>query len=168
MLRKQVVLPAIAASLIGSPALAGLELVEQDTKTVGATTITWDSSFEDLDYTIGETIEMNVHWTVDMGFGAFSDFALRGPEFTPKGPDPASGRLLRADLVTDTGAASPDQGQVDVELVFDELHCDDSRDAEIGNAHFSLFLDIDTDGDGAPDSEVGYGVNLHVEEPGRC
>jgi hypothetical protein len=167
MLRKYVIMPAVAMSLIGTPALAGLVLVEQDTKTVGETTITWDSSFEDLNYTVGETIEMSVHWTVDEGFGEFSDFDQRGPEFTPKGPDPADGELLGVDPIADTAPASPDQGRVDVAFRFTELHCDRQKDVEIGNAHFSLFLNIDKDGDGRPDSVVGYGVNVHVEEPGR-
>ena len=69
-------MPALAITLIATPALAGLE---QDTKTVGATTITWDASFEDLNSRVDETIEMSVHWTVDEGFGAFSAFDLRGP-----------------------------------------------------------------------------------------
>ena len=168
MLRKHVILPAVVLALVSTPAFASLVLVEQDTKTVGATTITWDSSFEDLNYTVGEPIAMSVHWTVDMGFGEFSDFDLRGPEFTPKGPDPADGSLDSIVLVADTGEASPAEGRVDVEFRFTELHCDEPRDVEIGNAHFSLFLNIDTDGDGSPDRVVGYGVNVHVEEPGRC
>ena len=69
-------MPALAITLIATPALAGLE---QDTKTVGATTITWDASFEDLNSRVDETIEMSVHWTVDEGLGAFSAFDLRGP-----------------------------------------------------------------------------------------
>ena len=75
-------MPALAITLIATPALAGLALAEQDTKTVGATTITWDASFDDLDDRVDETIEMSVHWTVDEGFGAFSAFDLRGPRAT--------------------------------------------------------------------------------------
>jgi hypothetical protein len=111
---------------------------------------------------------MSVQWAVDEGFGEFSAFDLRGPEFTPKGPDPADGSLESVELVTDTGAASAAAGRVGVTFRFTELHCDANRKVEIGNAHFSLFLSIDRDGGGAPDREVGYGVNVHVEEPGRC
>ncbi len=68
MPRKTFVLLTIFLLLtaITHPARAGLELVKQSTKTVGVTTVTWDSSFRDLDYTVGEPITMTVPWTVDV------------------------------------------------------------------------------------------------------
>jgi hypothetical protein len=146
---------------------AALMLVERQTETIGATTITWDSSFEDLNYTLGETITMRVTWDVVAGRAAFLDFVLRGPEFTPKGPDPADGTEPVVTPVQDSGG--PDTtGIVDVEFAFTALHCDEAKPADIGNAHFSLVLNIDKDGDGQLDSIVRYGVNVHVEDPGPC
>lgn len=49
-----------------------------------------------------------------------------------------------------------------------ELHCDAARQVQIGNAHFSLDLNVDQDGNGSTESVVGYGVNVHVEQPGAC
>ena len=74
----------------GTAAFAELELVERSTKTEGVTTVTWDSSFQDLGYTVGGPIVMTVTWDVDAGFATFNGFTLRGPQFTPKGPDPAT------------------------------------------------------------------------------
>lgn len=148
-------------------AFAQLTLVERSTKTEGATTITWDSSFEVLNYVVGNEITMVVNWDVVKGFAMFNGFTLRGPRFTPKGPDPAKGTFGKTELLGDSGAAGT-SGSVEVTFKFTELHCDEERQVEIGNAHFWLLLDVDTTGDGADDSVVGYGVNVHVEQPGAC
>ena len=60
---KHVIMPALAITLIATPALAGLD---QDTKTVGATTITCQLRGSQR-HRVDETIEMSVHWTVDEG-----------------------------------------------------------------------------------------------------
>jgi len=166
------VLPAAALVFTASPAFAELVLVEpRSTEEVGATTITWDSSFEDLDYTVGDTIMMRVFWDVDEGFATFAAFNLRPPNFTPKGPDPADGTVLAVvfEDVNDSGGASS-SGFVDVDFRFDELHCDEEEEPDVlvGNAHFDLVLNVDTDGDGEADSDVDFGVNVHVEDPGPC
>jgi len=154
-------------ALFVAPVHAALELVEQSTKTVGATTVTWDSSLQDLNYTTGTTLIAEVNWSVDAGQATFSNFRLRSPNFTPKGPDPANGSLSSIQLLSNSGGAGSD-GAVQVAFVFSELHCDAERQVQIGNAHFSLDLNIDQNGDGAIDSVVGYGVNVHVEQPGAC
>jgi hypothetical protein len=55
-----------------------------------------------------------------------------------------------------------------VKFRFTQLHCDKKRNVDIGNAHFSLLLYIDKDGDGTLESTAGYGVNLHAEDPTGC
>ncbi len=55
--------------------------------------------------------------------------------------------------------------EVTVDFAFTELHLDINRACEIGNAHFKLFLMVDTTGDGSPDTMAGFGVNVHVEDP---
>jgi hypothetical protein len=151
---------ALSLPLMGSLAIAAVELVEQDTKTVGATTITWDSSFRDLSYTVGDGITIPVNWQVDAGAASFNNFVLRGPRFTPKGPDPATGNLISVTLIQDSSSAGT-SGQVNATFRFTELHCDQNRNRQIGNAHFSLVLNT-TEG------VVAYGVNVHVEDPGAC
>lgn len=151
---------SIALLLMGSLAIAAVELVEQDTKTVGSTTITWDSSFQDLNYTVGQAITIPVNWQVDAGAASFNNFVPREPRFTPKGPDPARGNLSTVNLIRDSSNAGT-SGQVNVTFRFTELHCDQNRRREIGNAHFSLVLNT-------IEGAVSYGVNVHVEDPGAC
>ncbi len=145
----------LALSMIGTTALAGLVLVPpQSTKEKGNTTITWDSSFLDDNYTLGDEITMTVNWTVDTGAAVYDDFELK--RFTPKGRDPAGGFII---------STTPDSTSVVVVFTFDELHLDRTRNVLIGNAHFKLILEIDKVGDPATESLVGYGVNVHVEDP---
>lgn len=156
-----------ALLLAATLAYAAVELVDQDTKTVGSTTVTWDASFQDLAYRIGSEITLPVTWSVDAGSASFAGVRLRGPAFTPLGPDPAAGELLDVSLVQDTLLAAS-EAAVEVTLRFDELNCDEEREVQIGNAHVSLDLHIDEDGDGSLDAIVGYGVNVHVEQPDAC
>ncbi len=145
----------LALSMIGTVAHAALVFVEDSTKAKGATTITWDSSFEDLNYTLGSNIAMTVNWTVDVGEADYEDLELK--KFTPKGRDPAGGFIITSPVAS--------AGSVVVVFAFDELHLDRTRNVLIGNAHFKLILEIDKDGTGGPESLVGYGVNVHVEDP---
>jgi len=145
--------------LLTGPVWAALEKTESSTKTKGATTITWDSSFADFDYTLGDTIHMTVNWTVDAGAATYQSFVLK--RYTPRSKkDPATGTTPVVLYPGSNGANS-----VDVAFKFTGLHFDKKRNVEIGNAHFKLYLMIDTDGDGAVDSRAGYGVNVHVEDP---
>lgn len=166
---RHIIVPAALALALGAtPAFAALELVEQNSKTVGATSISWDSSFRDLSYVNAATITMEVNWSVDAGTASFNNFRLRNPpRFTPKGPDPANGELIGVQLLQNSDAQGS-EGTVEVTFRFTELHCDAERDREIGNAHFSLDLAIDQNGDGVTDGVVNYGVNVHVEDPGVC
>lgn len=138
------------------PAAATLQLVEKSTKTKGATTVTWDSSFQDMDYTLGDTITMTVTWTVDAGVATYDSFGLRGPKFTPKGKDPATGT---EPTVSQSG------NTVTVTFSFTDLHLDRERNVEIGNAKFKLYLWVDEDGNSVVETLAGYGVNIHVEDP---
>ncbi|MFQ5775540.1 MAG: hypothetical protein ACE5GS_13545 [Kiloniellaceae bacterium] len=145
-----------------APAFA-LDLVDTSSRTNGETTITWDSSFEDLDYTLGDPITMTVMWTFSgttpvVATPIFDAFVLKRKGFTPSSrKDPADGVLE---------AVGPVSGsQVDVDFRFTCLHLDDERNVELGNAHFKLLLRIDKNGDGVLDSRAGYGVNVHVEDP---
>lgn len=160
-------IPVATLGLLSIQAFGAIELVDQETKTVGATTITWDSSFEDLNYTVGQVITLDVNWTVDAGAANYNSFVLRDPKFTPKGPDPANGELL-ATALQQNSSTQGTSGKVQVSFRFTELHCDEERDLQNGNAHFSLVLNIDQDGDTLPESVVNYGVNVHVEDPGAC
>ena len=133
-----------------------LNLAERSTKSKGSTTITWDSSFHDMDYTLGNVINVVIDWDVDLGAATYDGFALR--RYTPKSKkDPADGTPL---TVTYSGGNS-----VSVSFSFNKLHYDQIRNVEVGNAHLKLFLMIDENGDGNPETRVGYGVNVHVEDP---
>ncbi|RMG55547.1 MAG: hypothetical protein D6723_02510 [Acidobacteria bacterium] len=159
MRRRQLILFTIIVAffMLGISAFAGLSVTEQSTKTKGATTVTWDSAFEDLDYTVGTPITMTVTWTADTGIAEYEGFELKS--FTPRSKkDPADGTLMNV-------SPASDGTSVTVEFVFTELHLDRKRNVEVGNAHFKLYLWIDKDGDGAVESVAGYGVNVHVEDP---
>ncbi|RMF94451.1 MAG: hypothetical protein D6736_00015 [Nitrospinota bacterium] len=161
-------LSLLALALAVTPVWAELEGIEQSTKTKGATTITWDSSFADFDYTLGEAIILHVDWTVDAGAALFSGVELK--RFTPRSKkDPAEGTMDSVTLIDDSDDDDNDdgiyEGTVEIELTFTALHLDKRRNVEIGNAHLKLYLAIDTDGDGEVDSVAGYGVNVHVEDP---
>ncbi|MFQ5898888.1 MAG: hypothetical protein ACE5JN_11670, partial [Candidatus Methylomirabilia bacterium] len=72
-MRKGILLAVALGALIAfsaAPAFALVVWVEESTKTKGATTITWDSSFADLDYTNGTPIGTTVNWSVDAGAAA--------------------------------------------------------------------------------------------------
>lgn len=154
--------------LAGSTAaFADLQLVERSTETEGDTTITWDSSFEDLNYTVGNEITLRVNWDVNAGFATFNGVALRGPSFTPKGPDAATGELVRFGLIKNSNEAEP-SGIIDVTIRFDSLHCAEDEGVAVGNAHFWLLLDVLEDTDEGTLEPVGYGVNVHVEQRGEC
>jgi hypothetical protein len=138
------------------PASAELQLVERSTKTKGATTITWDSSFQDLDYTKGDPISIEVTWTVNAGAAEYESLSFK--KATPRSKkDPALVDLI--DVAYDGGT------MVAVTFRFTELHWDAERLVDMGNAHFKLYLIVDEDGDGAVDLLTGYGVNVHVEDP---
>ena len=169
-------LVVVALALTATIVFAALELVGTDTRTNGVTTVTWDSRFADLDYTLGETITMTVTWNVDAGAAEYDSFGLRCPDnngsnspgkgsgqgcinFTPRSKkDPVAGEIV-------TPAVAIDDNSTTIEFKFTELHLCPDRNVEMGNAHFKLYLNVDMDGDGEPDKVVGYGVNVHVEEP---
>ncbi len=50
-------------------------------------------------------------------------------------------------------------------VAFTDLHLDKDRNVEIGNAHFKLYLLVDEDGNDTLETEAGFGVNVHVEDP---
>lgn len=142
-----------------SMATATLSTTEMSTKTVGATTITWESSFHDLGYTLDDTVTMTVDWVVDAGAASYGSFVLK--HYTPKSKkDPAAGTPLEVTYPGSSGANS-----VDVSFEFIKLHLDKERNVDIGNAHLKLWLDVDQDGDGVPETLAGFGVNVHVEDP---
>lgn len=151
---------ALAAMLLAVPASAEPTVADRDTEDHGATVVTFDSSFEDLDYAQGEPVTVTVTWTVDEGVAAYGGVTPRGPRYTPRGPDPAAGSEATAAHPGSAGAQS-----VDVTVTFTELHYDADRDVAIGNAHLSLLLEVDSDGDGQADTLAQHGVNLHVEDP---
>jgi len=145
----------LALFALGARTAVALDLVETSTKTKGATTITWDSSFQDLNYSLGDTITMTVNWAVDQGAATYDSFALK--RFTPKSQkDPADGQIINV---------SQSDNAVTIQFKFTDLHLDAVRNVEVGNAHFKLYLWIDQDGDGATETLAGYGVNVHVEDP---
>ncbi|MBC8263709.1 MAG: hypothetical protein H8E47_06265 [Anaerolineales bacterium] len=152
-------LVVVALALTATIVFAALEPVGTDTRTNGETTVTWDSRFADLDYTLGDTITMTVTWTVDVGDAEYDSFGLGSGSFTPRSrQDPAKGEIV-------TEAVQTGDNSVTIEFKFTGLHTCPIRDVEMGNAHFNLYLNVDMDGDKEPDKVVSYGVNVLVEEP---
>jgi hypothetical protein len=132
--------------------------VGTSTETIGATTIEWDSSIHNRNYTEGEFMEVVVNWSATTGTAEFSDLLLRRKGFTPRGVD---------------GTFTPGTGAAGM-LRFTDLHAAGKRRGRgafgqvgIGSAHLVLLLNVDTDGDGAVDQEVGFGVNVHVCDNGN-
>ena len=86
----------IVAALVAlgtTAAVAAVTLTETSTKTKGVTTVTWDSSFHDDAYNVGDTVSFTVHWNVDTGTDEYAGFGLR--RVTPKSRnDPAVGQLV--------------------------------------------------------------------------
>lgn len=148
--------PASSGSGSGS-----LVLVETSTKTKGATTVTWDSSFEDMDYTLGDPISVTVTWTVDAGAADYIGFDFKDMKHrcTPKDGVAEPAECSDITNLTQSGQS------VSFDFSFTALHYDQERDVEIGTAHFKLDLLFDVDGDGTPETPVGLGVNVHVEDP---
>ncbi len=152
-------LVVVALALTATSVFAELEPVGTDTRTNGVTTITWDSRFADLDYTLGETITMTVTWNVDAGVAEYVGFDLGSISFTPMSrQDPVNGRIV-------TPAAENGDNSLTIEFQFTDLHTCPVPNVEMGNAHFKLYLDIDMDGNGVVDTVMGYGVNVLVQEP---
>jgi hypothetical protein len=169
MNKKSLLVPitiVLAISLVASPAYASLELVETSTEMIGDWTVTWDSSFEDPDYTVGETIDLIVNWEVSEGGSAsFIGFGLKevGKKKCNVGFTPCAKRgPVNGDLL---GAAINQDGQVTLSFKFTNLHMGKNSDVAIGNAHFKLYLGFDLDGDGIEETTAGFGVNVHVEDP---
>jgi hypothetical protein len=167
-MKKRIVLAAVLGlliTLLAGSAYAALVLAERSTSTVGATTVTWDSSFQDLDYSVGDSVNMTVNWCVDAGVATFNGFERRGRGFTPTSKkDPVTGTDPTIGTVSDSSGAST-CGSVPVTFQFTDLHFDEEGELEIGNAHFKLKLNVDSDGDGTTDKVASFGVNVHVEDP---
>lgn len=124
---------------------------EQSTKIKGATTVTWDSSFVETEYTLGQPLTVYVDWQVDAGSASFNGFEAKKKVWTP--PKDVKG-----------GWAAAGTNPVALTVTFTELHYDAKRQCLIGNGHFKLYLNIDQDGNGSQESIAGYGVNVHVED----
>jgi hypothetical protein len=139
---------------VSGPAAADPRVTERTTEVHGATTVTWDSGFQDPSYALGEPIALEVRWTVEEGVATFRAFSLRGS--TPAGPDPA--------IATEPDVTSRGPGSVEARFTFTDLHLDRERGVSIGNAHLALTLEVDTDGDEDVDTAVDLGVNVHVED----
>lgn len=115
-----------------------------------------ESSLADFDYTEGASLEkVTVSWKVDVGKANYDNFKFN--KCTPKTKrDPAKGSM-----------SNPSQSgkKVTFDFKFTELHFAEEENVATGNAHFKLYLNVDTDGDKVVDSRAGFGVNLHVEDP---
>ncbi len=162
----------VLVALWTSPAFAVLEPCDppEDTEQVGtATTITFDSCFQDLDYTQGDPLTLTFDWMVANGTCTYDGFELRGKGYTPvskrnnpakSSPAHGSARIL---LSGDSGDGT--YGSVIVEVTFDALHSGKNGKVAVGNGHFRLKLNCDTDGDLANDTMASLGVNVHVKDP---
>ena len=147
----------LAAALVvpfGFAQAEQLALVETNEMTFGeTTTIVWESSWEDLNYTLGETIPLSVMWEVVAGSAEFQEFMARKKTFTPKG---VTGNFM-ATTSTDNSAEGV--------LVFTDLKSA-GKDKKKGTAHLTLWMTVDSTGDDEPDLDVGLGVNVHVCDNG--
>lgn len=137
-------------------------VADHDEREFGATTVEWTSSFQDLDYELGTTVTIDISWNVPAGLAALDEdepFAPRFPFFTPKDPfDPVGGEMELVGFDTDART-------VTVKVTFTALHISAEEMSDKGNAHMSIFLFVDEDDNGAVESRVKLGVNLHVEDP---
>ncbi|MFQ5884564.1 MAG: hypothetical protein ACE5IO_05625 [Thermoplasmata archaeon] len=148
---------SVVITLPDTPTPTVVVTAERSQKTKGATTIEWDSSFQDPDYTLGDVLSITVTWDVLSGYAEYDSFDLKGKGFTPvPKKDPATGELV---TVVQSG------NSVSFDIRFDELHWDEVRQVDIGNAHLKLYLMVDEDGDGSAELLAGFGVNIHVEDP---
>ncbi|MFQ5398430.1 MAG: hypothetical protein ACE5E7_02405 [Anaerolineae bacterium] len=139
----------LVLSLVATSVFAALT-EKQSTKRKGATTVTWDSSFVETEYTLERPLTVGVDWIAGLGSATFNSFEGKKKIWTPKGVN---------------GAWSV-QGTNPVQLTvtFTDLHYDAKRQCFIGNGHFKLYLNIDKDGLPGEETIAGYGVNVHVEQ----
>ncbi|MCK4827095.1 PKD domain-containing protein, partial [bacterium] len=161
--RKLFVLFAIflVAVMTGTFSYADVEPVAQRSKSVGVTTVTWDSVFQDFNYESPSTVRIPVSWTVDSGTASFNNFSLKS--FGPKTKkDPATAQLIDIILIEDSDGAGS-TGQIEVLFKFTGLHYDKRETVHVGDALFNLKLNMDRDGDGLSDRAISCKINLHVE-----
>jgi len=149
----------LAMGLMAAPALAATA-VDTDSKLLddGVTTVTWDSSFVDLAY-VGGATTMLINWTVSSASGT-ADYNGNWHErgITPRAKnDPAEGYVREVSEVPNTSAT--------FSATFTELHYSEDESIDMGNAHFTIRLDVDIDGDTITDQTIRCGVNCHVETP---
>lgn len=143
---------------VGGKNSSAVELIENSTQKIRKTTITWDSSFYDYNYTLGSTIEFNVVWTVDKGTATYNGFLLDS-----LGPSDKIDSVMGEFVSDPTNISGNQGGEVKVEFKFTDLYLDEELNVEKGIAHFQLILNVDKNGDGTPDSVVNFGVNLEVK-----
>jgi hypothetical protein len=148
----------VAVFLAVGSAEGAVVVTGHDTDTVGTNEVTWISSFEDLDYTLGAPITLTVVWS-STGLVEFDNVGLRG--YTPKSKNGAAQGTDPVFVYPGSAGAN----SVDITLTFLALHPAPDGLSLKGNGHFTVYLRVDEDGDGATDSTAGFGVNVHVEDP---
>jgi hypothetical protein len=134
----------------------------QSKKTVGITTIAWDSGIVRHGLENGRSLELQLHWVVDAGAAAFARVRPRSQRLAPGVLGAAVGELVTVDLLQDTSRAG-DDGLARVWLRFPELEPEVESGMPLGRAHLSLDLLIDEDGEGILGREVAYAVNVRVD-----
>lgn len=161
-MRKWIALGALFVAMMTAlsfiaPTIATPVVVEWSEKISGVKTVEWTSSFKDSDYTLESAISITVEWDVTTGMAEFDNFDLKGKGFTPSSKkDPA----FRSWVMIGQG-----DRWIEIGVTFDGLHWSEEELADIGNAHFKLWMMIAENGDGDVETLAGFGVNLHVEDP---
>ena len=143
---------ALAGVLVAGLAMADVQ-IERSTKTKGATTVSWNSSFVDADYdcqpiTLGEE---DLGIVVESGDAVFVGFLGKNQGFTP---GDVTGRYVA--------------GETFFSVEVDSLHYDAERGVWIGNVHLKMRMEVDKDGAPGREALADFGVNLHLESASNC
>lgn len=153
--KKTAIILSVAATggLLWSLAVADVQ-IQRSTKSKGATTVSWNSSFvhQGFDCLPITLTEGHLDIVVESGDAAFLAFLGRNKVFTPP-----------KDV---TGSYVADESFFKVEV--DSLHFDEDLGVWIGNVHLKMRMEVDKDGLPGREARADFGVNLHLESTSNC
>ncbi|MFQ5877452.1 MAG: hypothetical protein ACE5JH_07160 [Acidobacteriota bacterium] len=143
----------LAGALVASLAAADVQ-IQRSTKTKGATTVSWNSSFvyDGFDCLPITLTEGDLDIVVDSGDAALVGFLGRKHVFTP--PNDVTGSYVAAETFFTVEVNS--------------LHFDEDRGLWIVNVHLKMRMEVDKDGVPGREASADFGVNLHLESASDC